>query len=527
MANDPNTIQYVIQEDGFWYVASKDRTPGVPEITVSAKGVANGLSTEYNDGYDFGPDTYNPNSTANPPYTETAGIQEAYNYIIAQNGGEIKLTTGIFTLNEPVIMDSAVNIKITGSVVSNPTANSNPTDYLAGTLIVPSASFPTTSDITPTGVAYLFESMPSVRNYGVLQIENIAFLGNTIANYGTQGSIGAIASGSSNGYIPRVIMRNLKFHLCLYTADIVNLGGPMFLDNIHLTDCGYGFRLDAVDAIIGLYEAFANTVSGIEFGNTFPNTYSPSQPWSLVILYLNTSNQSGVPFKISYGDDPGSQLTANRWAANINIHNWISVSLSASVTSLITATGYGSPIDMHVGSLYSSQYISTFLTSNAQTPTYGDYGSFNLHIDTLTLELEQDLTWYVNQNTVSGTVTATPVTIKISKVIPLLNNYTISDLASDNSVLIDAPDFSSVISPTTPSVPSSGTAQQNTNPYPVNVYVYGGDVTEIQITRNGTAYTVLSVSTAIAMSGQVYKLNPGDSITLTYSTAPSWEWLSD
>ena len=53
MANDPNTIQYVIQEDGFWYVASKDRTPGVPEITVSAKGVANGLSTEYNDGYDF------------------------------------------------------------------------------------------------------------------------------------------------------------------------------------------------------------------------------------------------------------------------------------------------------------------------------------------------------------------------------------------------------------------------------------------------------------------------------------------
>ena len=79
----------------------------------------------------------------------------------------------------------------------------------------------------------------------------------------------------------------------------------------------------------------------------------------------------------------------------------------------------------------------------------------------------------------------------------------------------------------TPSVPSSGTAQQNTNPYAVDVYVYGGDVTEIQITKGGTAYTVFSVSTAIAMSGQAYKLNPGDSITLTYSTAPSWEWLSD
>ena len=81
--------------------------------------------------------------------------------------------------------------------------------------------------------------------------------------------------------------------------------------------------------------------------------------------------------------------------------------------------------------------------------------------------------------------------------------------------------------PTTPSVPASGTAQQNTNPYAVDVYIYGGDVTEIQITKGGTAYTVLSVSTAIAMSGQSYKLNPGDSITITYSTAPSWEWLSD
>ena len=84
-----------------------------------------------------------------------------------------------------------------------------------------------------------------------------------------------------------------------------------------------------------------------------------------------------------------------------------------------------------------------------------------------------------------------------------------------------------VNTPTTPSVPTSGTAQENTNPYAVDVYVYGGDVTEIQITRNGTAYTVLSVSTAIVMSGQPYKLNPGDSITITYTTAPDWEWLSD
>ena len=80
---------------------------------------------------------------------------------------------------------------------------------------------------------------------------------------------------------------------------------------------------------------------------------------------------------------------------------------------------------------------------------------------------------------------------------------------------------------TTPAVPTSGTAQENTNPYPVNVYLYGGVVTEIQITKNGTAYTVFSNASGLALSGQVYKLNPSDSITITYTTAPTWEWLSD
>ena len=105
-----------------------------------------------------------------------------------------------------------------------------------------------------------------------------------------------------------------------------------------------------------------------------------------------------------------------------------------------------------------------------------------------------------------------------------INNLKIRDIPVPAS-MITTSDISPV--PTNPSVPSSGTAQENTNQFPVDVYIYGGDITEIQITRGGTAYTVLSVSTAIAMSGQAYKLNPGDSITITYSTAPSWEWLSD
>ena len=87
---------------------------------VSAKGVANGLSDEYNDGWDFGPDSYDPTSTANPPYTQTVGVQEAYNYLkstsTTQNAVTIRLLDGNFYLN------ADVNIEIgnTSSTGTNP-----------------------------------------------------------------------------------------------------------------------------------------------------------------------------------------------------------------------------------------------------------------------------------------------------------------------------------------------------------------------------------------------------------------------
>ena len=107
--NDSVLIPYVIQEGSFWYVAYKEKVK-VPEIVVSSKGVANGLSEEYNDGWDFGPDSYDPTSTANPPYTQTSGIQEAFNYstanAMAYSGiyifPTVRILDGIFKVSEPL-----------------------------------------------------------------------------------------------------------------------------------------------------------------------------------------------------------------------------------------------------------------------------------------------------------------------------------------------------------------------------------------------------------------------------------------
>ncbi|MEM3860627.1 MAG: hypothetical protein QW478_14740, partial [Candidatus Micrarchaeaceae archaeon] len=79
---------------------------GKPYVTVSAKGISNGLSNIPNDGADFGPDTLLGATSLNqygPPYTQTVGIQEAINYIASIGGGTIKLNDGTYDVtNAPL-----------------------------------------------------------------------------------------------------------------------------------------------------------------------------------------------------------------------------------------------------------------------------------------------------------------------------------------------------------------------------------------------------------------------------------------
>lgn len=75
---------------------------------------------------------------------------------------------------------------------------------------------------------------------------------------------------------------------------------------------------------------------------------------------------------------------------------------------------------------------------------------------------------------------------------------------------------------TTPSVPTSGTAQANTFPHPVRVYLLTGGT--------GTDYTITDPSgnsekfAVTLTAGMEITLDPGASITLTYSSAPTWVW---
>ena len=122
-SSDPANVAYVVQENGFWYVAYKEKVK-VPNVIVSAKGVANGLSEEYNDGWDFGPDSYNPSVTSGVPLTQTSGIQEAINYAYPL-GKEIDLIGHIFKITKPYTLGTYRNYIIelpSSTSLSSPTS---------------------------------------------------------------------------------------------------------------------------------------------------------------------------------------------------------------------------------------------------------------------------------------------------------------------------------------------------------------------------------------------------------------------
>ena len=472
MANDPNTIQYVIQEDGFWYIASKDRTPGVPGITVSSKGIANGLSTEYNDGFDFGPDSYDPTSTANPPYTQTSGSLEAINYIFSNGGGKVYFKKGIYNISTPATALTSGNAFL--YIPENPITN-------------PAISITLEGEVAPNSPNSPAAPVP---------IQEVIF-NYTNPNYNDVWLFEASPDYSQSQNI-RLTMKNIHFQ-----EPPASSTNPIIL--------GIDYRTVSTVEL----ENVAVIVDA-EFDSGAPTTAPIPDPLSL------------SPYSV------GLSTTSQNWGNGINYLNnviiygyTVGITISGQIEVDNLSLGYCNYAVVDNGS--DNMHIINRLNTNNCVHTFGFNGGKHT-VGFKGLQLSQNGNsgvWmqYVNDldlspGQASGTTFSIYGYMEFASYLPTINFSAISAIYGYIKTFAG-------IAQSSPAVPASGTAQQNTNPYAVDVYVYGGDVTEIQITRNGNVYTVLSVSTAIAMSGQVYKLNPTDSITITYSTAPSWEWLSD
>ena len=456
--------KYIIQTDGYYFVESHDVDPSKGYISVSAKGIINGLSSIPNDGADFGPDSYNPNySGSGIPYTQTSGIQEAGNY-----GTEIILRSGIYEINAPIQFTHSVHI--IGSGKWSPFGNSSISDIPDDiTVLRAMSSFSAGYLIQMYNSAIYIENVTLDLNgmsiKGIYAYSSSSYPLPSQQLYNVLNNVYGINSVSGYYYFTETNTWNNIFERCIFTGSgssiqITNSGSDVWVLNTQDYTSG-GMYLDGIFNYI-----FGGIQQLVQIGGS---AFFEQCNW--------TNNFTDTDISILRG------------MTTLSISNSVIYLQSAYV---INFNSYS----VNNLSLFNNEFIDEYnYNPSVIFSSLTAYGRFNIAGNLLVL----------NATTTLPTLNGNPFSLR-----QMLDGY--------HYALDYAP-------PITPSVPASGTAQENTNPYAVDVYVYGGDVTEIQITRNGTAYTVLSVSTAIAMSGQVYKLNPGDSITVTYSTAPTWKWV--
>ena len=484
-------IPYIIAENGYYYVAYKEKAP-VPEIVVSSKGVANGLSEEYNDGWDFGPDSYLPTSTSAIPYTQTVGIQEAFDYAISVGNISSGLGGNYLIMPDIYIMAGNYNIynpiKITGAspapagigfmrVICSP--NSMFSSYIDNDYTI------TISPTNTTNMGLIWEG----GTYDDIDT-GLGFLNWDFGRGNWSGSAWAIFYGlnwnenNSNGNA--LFLRGLNSVQVFgqmgssvtgadWHIDALNyiewhgtFGSFSNADSMHLTLQSYNINVDGATGItlnpdvINIEEVKLNIIGTLDYTATIKILPSAS---GHVINLVSVLNSSYVQLDIQ------NRIT-NVFLSNISGSN--STSLLPLLVNSNPSTTSGHIDYLTAISVITTQNNQPFYNSDGLTITYSNISQLN------------------NGNTHYG-----------------LN-------------WIDLP----VNAPSTPSIPASGTAQQNTNPYPVKVYVNGGALTELQITIGGTAYTVYSNSTASAVY-EGFTLPVGASITLTYTTAPTWSWVPE
>lgn len=88
-------------------------------------------------------------------------------------------------------------------------------------------------------------------------------------------------------------------------------------------------------------------------------------------------------------------------------------------------------------------------------------------------------------------------------------------LTGTNNFIVNNPGFNPYGGVTAPAVASSGTAVTNHFPFPVTVYI------------SGTVSSVAIGSAGVYAGLGVYRLGPSQTITLGYSSTPSWIWVGD
>ncbi|MEM3845651.1 MAG: hypothetical protein QXU98_08120 [Candidatus Parvarchaeota archaeon] len=205
---------------------------GKPSVTVSPKGISNGLSNIPNDGADFGPDTLLGASSPNqygPPYTQTSGIQEALNYAYSlpfftatSMPIQIRLREGFFVVKSSIIINpnaspyyATLAIYGSGQTVT----------YILFTGVTTAfvIDYPTLGNVSFSDLSFTTDNSAPLSNFfdltnfsSAIQLwsSNVAYqfgLNNINFFYGVQSGLGMITN-----FVNAVIVGNITFNLTSY-----------------------------------------------------------------------------------------------------------------------------------------------------------------------------------------------------------------------------------------------------------------------------------------------------------------------
>ena len=452
------------------------RLQGKPFVTVSPVGIATGADTVVpNAGADFGPDT---------PGTDTLGLQEAMNSF-ALTGGRIYLRQGIFAINSPVLWSSDQALFLAGETSGN--AQSPGDNTPIATTIMPGPSFPSSS--------YLLDFENVSTNDGAVTMCDLTLFGSQVIGSGASQYASGFRSGASGAGGPaRQVYTNLAVKYCFNGCVLSNQGGPTMMDKVHFSVCSnHGLYSSVTHLHAGLIECYQSDVTaGVSGTASIGELFMDSPP--SVAIALNNFVQIDKVYLSAVNNGVCQVAFDLAGAGYVNVGNVVFDSLPSA----------SSPLFIRLNA------------SNAKT-----FASFNSVTGRLTGNFSGSIV-----GPVTG-LTGMTGRLKLSNWNVDLNGYTIGtwfNVPSSLGFNLEAvyPYQPQGFALTTPSIPTSGTAQVNTFPFPVRIYITGAGTT--------TAYTITAPAGnaetfSLALSlGQEITLDPGASITISYTTAPTWKW---
>ena len=502
---------------------------GRPYVTVSSKGIANGLSRYPNDGADFGPDT-TLGATApgqyGSPYTETSGVQEGVNFI--PNGGIVKLGDGHFIISETITVASyAVTIEGTGygdtGYATEITVNGNIDgfDFTTGyggavkNMFIQGSGSTSSAAINHTSTAGQGFRVENVRIGGFYNGIVLTSAGNSFVNNILFGTITGSAITVNGGY--DVMISN-----CLgggtsstYALNGINLldTGAFWILNCDFTNCstglniappsgsmvvnGFVYGLSCDTGNIGMYMSGQN---GLIQSITFVNCWTSSN-----------SNSGGI---IENGTPTGLTFIGLRAILN-GKEGWYIIGgteiefddcffIANNTTNSPQTGGVGSGLEFSGLSASIYRVKGGKSTNSSSFGFSAGYQQYGITIGAATME----------QYSIIGV----DVTGNLSVGISDSGTATVSKILKDNLGF----NPTGLVGVSTPAIGASGATYTNNLGYPVRIYVLSAP--------SGTTYNILgthgnNLGSAVPMvAGQQITLDNDVGITVFYTTAPTWRW---